>query len=80
MVDYHKESLYDVVPDRSVDMVYDNLGRTEDVEKAMAKLKSPGGVFISIVPSTFNGSSHPPPGDVCAQVWTCIRRTSGTMH
>ena len=63
VVDYHKQSLYDVVPNRSVDLVFDNLGRPGDVEKAMSKLKSPGGTFISIVTSTVNGSSHPPPGN-----------------
>jgi len=78
VVDYHKESLYDAVPDRSVDLVYDNLGRAEDVEKAMAKLKSPGGVFLSIAASTAHGSSHPPPGvrQLFYYVWENTQRTT----
>lgn len=78
VVDYHKESLYDAVPDRSVDLVYDNLGLTKDVAKAMAKLKSPGGVFISIVDSTWNGTKHPPPGvrQLHYSVWSAHERAT----
>lgn len=69
VVDYYKGSVYDAVEDGSVDLVYDNLGRQSGVDKAMAKLKSPGGVFVAIAGPV---SPNPPPGveQVKYNVWS----------
>lgn len=56
VVDYHKSSVFDAVPDGSVDIVYDNIG-IGDLTVGLKKLKSPGGVFVSIVDASIG--PHP---------------------
>jgi len=58
VVDYHKESVWDVVPADSVDVVYDNLGHPGDPDLAMGKLK-PGGRLVVLAGAP---ASHLRPG------------------
>jgi NADPH:quinone reductase-like Zn-dependent oxidoreductase len=76
VVDYHKGSVYDAVANRSVDLIFDNVGQPAELDKAMTKLKSPGGFFISITSATWNGSSNPPPGvrQMGYNVWAPLER------
>merc|ERR1712224_389076 len=45
VIDYHKASLWDVLPADSVDIVYDNYGSAGTADAALPSIRS-GGVFI----------------------------------
>lgn len=47
VVDYTKQSIWDVVPNDSVDVVFENLGASGTADKGLAKVK-PGGVYVYI--------------------------------
>lgn len=54
VVDYTKQSIWDVVPDNSVDVLYENLGAPNTADKGLAKVRT-GGEFVYIAgnaPST----------------------------
>lgn len=50
IVDYTKESLWDVVPNDSVDVLYENLGQPGTADKGLDKVRS-GGVYTYIAGS-----------------------------
>ena len=45
VTDYKKEDIFDVLPENSVDIVYDNYGAEHTAEKAMRAIR-PGGVYL----------------------------------
>lgn len=61
VVDYHKTTLWEALPENSVDVVYDNYGAPGTADLAMKVLK-PGGVFIFLPGKSGEISKHPKPG------------------
>jgi len=61
VVDHHKESLWDVLPADSVDVIYDNLGAAGTADAAMAALR-PGGKYIFLPGNGGAVSRRPKPG------------------
>lgn len=62
VVDYHKQDLFEALPDDSVDIVFDNYGAKGTADKAMHAIRS-GGTFLVLMGG--NGgtiSSHPKAG------------------
>lgn len=62
VVDYKKGSVFDAVPDRSVDVVLDNHLVAGNADRAMQKLKAPGGVFVCLNDLIGCKSKNPPAG------------------
>ena len=62
VIDYHKQDLFDALPDDSIDIVFDNFGGKGTADKAMRTIR-PGGVFI-LLPGGGGGtlSKHPKAG------------------
>lgn len=73
VVDYHKTSIWEVVPDDSVDLVFDNHGASGTADLAMSSLKSDG-YFVSLVGSA--SAKHPKPGVTQINYGPC----DGTHH
>jgi len=61
VIDYHKSSIWDVLPDNSVDIVYDNYGAPGTADAAMRAIR-PGGVFIFLPGKNGSTSRNPKPG------------------
>lgn len=61
VVDYHTTSLWTVLPENSVDIVYDNYGAPGTADLAMKVLR-PGGVFIFLPGRGGDLSKHPKEG------------------
>jgi NADPH:quinone reductase len=61
VVNYKERDIWDVVPDDSLDVVYDNYGAPGTADKAMAKLKV-GGTFIFLPGKGGALSKHPKKG------------------
>eukprot|EP00945_MAST-04E_sp_MAST-4E-sp1_P008507 g8507.t1 len=61
VVNYKEQSLWDAIPDNSLDVVYDNFGAPGTADKAMQKIKK-GGVFIFLPGKGGALSKHPKPG------------------
>eukprot|EP00440_Ansanella_granifera_P053233 gb/GFBE01057709.1/.p1 GENE.gb/GFBE01057709.1/~~gb/GFBE01057709.1/.p1 ORF type:complete len:368 (+),score=64.22 gb/GFBE01057709.1/:1-1104(+) len=61
VVDYHVSSIWDELPENSVDVVYDNYGAPGTADAAMRVLR-PGGVFIFLPGKNAATSKHPKPG------------------
>lgn len=49
VVDYHERSVFDAVADGSVDVVLNNHDALGNADKSMAKLRAPGGVYVTVV-------------------------------
>jgi len=62
VVDYHSASVWDVLEDESVDVVYDNYGAPGTADLSMASLKSSGGVFIFLPGKNGDVSKSPKAG------------------
>lgn len=62
VVDYHKESLWSILSNNSVDFVYDNFGEPGTADDAMPSLRSPGGVFLFLPGRGGSLCKHPKPG------------------
>lgn len=62
VVDYKKGSVFDAVPNRSVDVVLDNHLVAGNADRAMQKLKAPGGVFVCLNDLIGCKSDNPPSG------------------
>ena len=62
VVDYHKQNLFDVLAENSVDVVYDNFGAKGTADRAMPKVRAGGVIFV--LPGGNGGtiSKHPKPG------------------
>ena len=50
VINYHEQNYWDVLPPKSVDVVYDCVGQTGTGDKASAVLKEHGG-FITLLPT-----------------------------
>lgn len=50
VIDYKKQSIWDVVPDNSVDILYENLGAAGTADLGIAKVKE-GGIYVYIAGS-----------------------------
>jgi len=61
VVDYHKSSIWDVVAQDSVDIVYDNYGAPGTADAAMPALRS-GGVYVFLPGKNGDISKHPKAG------------------
>lgn len=61
VVDYHKTTIWEALPEDSVDVVYDNYGAAGTADLAM-KVIRPGGVFIFLPGKGGGVSKHPKPG------------------
>ena len=61
VVNYKSESLWDAVPDNSVDVVYDNYGAPGTADIAMPKIRT-GGVFLFLPGKGGSLSKHPKKG------------------
>ena len=48
VVDYTKGSVYDAAPNGSVDVVISNHKSNSTAERAMAKLRNPGGIYVTL--------------------------------
>lgn len=59
VVDYLKGSVYDAVADCSVDVVISNHKSNSTAVRAMLKLKSPGGVYVTLDGDTAAASLPP---------------------
>lgn len=59
VVDYHESSVFEAVADGSVDVVLNNHNEQGNADKSMEKLKSPGGVYVSLAGPL---ARHPPVG------------------
>merc|ERR1711879_649423 len=59
VVDYHKQSVFDVVANGSVDVVLNNHDSNGNAARAMQKLRAPGGCFVTIAGDI---AKSPPPG------------------
>merc|ERR1711904_721070 len=62
VIDYHKQDLFDALPDNSVDIVYDNFGVPGTADKAMPKMRSNGTFLVLMGGNGGKVSSHPKPG------------------
>merc|ERR1712135_229549 len=61
VVDYHTSTIWDLLPENSVDVVYDNYGAPGTADAAMPSLRS-GGVFIFLPGKGGSLSSSPKDG------------------
>lgn len=59
VVDYHTTDVFDAVPDRSVHVVLSNHKSNSSAARAMSKLTSPGGVYVTLDGDT---TTHVPHG------------------
>lgn len=48
VVDYTKDSVYDAAPNGSIDVVISNHKSNTTAERAMAKLRNPGGIYVTL--------------------------------
>jgi len=62
VVDYHKSTIWDILSNESVDVVYDNYGAPNTADAAMASLKTNGGAFVFLPGKNGAISEHPKVG------------------
>eukprot|EP00928_Gymnodinium_smaydae_P064337 TRINITY_DN47698_c0_g1_i1.p1 TRINITY_DN47698_c0_g1~~TRINITY_DN47698_c0_g1_i1.p1 ORF type:complete len:364 (-),score=63.66 TRINITY_DN47698_c0_g1_i1:194-1285(-) len=61
VLDYHKGTIWDALPENSVDIVYDNFGAPGTADAAMKAIR-PGGVFIFLPGKGGGTAQHPKQG------------------
>jgi len=61
VVDYHQGTIWDSLPENSVDIVYDNFGAPGTADAAMKVLR-PGGVFVYLPGKDGGKAKHPKDG------------------
>lgn len=61
VIDYHKGSIWDALPENSVDVVYDNFGAPGTADAAMKSIR-PGGVFVFLPGKNGGAAKHPKQG------------------
>lgn len=61
VIDYHKGTIWDALPENSVDVVYDNYGAGGTADAAMMSIK-PGGAFVFLPGKDGALSKHPKEG------------------
>jgi len=69
VIDYHKQDIFDALPDDSVDVVYDNYARPGTADKAMHTIRH-GGVFM-ILQDVNSGAPSDHPKDGVRQIASC---------